>query len=128
MPSLAHEGNPKEDEIIIEAGSVLSTAQLDIDFRFFGGAPGVPPLVVSPFHGSSSCTGIFDWPEEREAIPWFYNDAQSGGSLTVWTDQLPYSTTNLIPWLDLTIASRVRCRSEERRVGKECRSRWSPYH
>src|SRR5207248_8056640 len=24
--------------------------------------------------------------------------------------------------------SRRRCRSEERRVGKECRSRWSPYH
>ena len=23
---------------------------------------------------------------------------------------------------------RVRHRSEERRVGKECRSRWSPYH
>ena len=23
---------------------------------------------------------------------------------------------------------RVRSRSEERRVGKECRSRWSPYH
>ena len=22
----------------------------------------------------------------------------------------------------------IRCRSEERRVGKECRSRWSPYH
>ena len=22
----------------------------------------------------------------------------------------------------------VRSRSEERRVGKECRSRWSPYH
>ena len=31
-----------------------------------------------------------------------------------------------------TIANAVRatelCRSEERRVGKECRSRWSPYH
>ena len=26
-------------------------------------------------------------------------------------------------------ADRLRvCRSEERRVGKECRSRWSPYH
>src|SRR2546422_9522213 len=24
--------------------------------------------------------------------------------------------------------SQVRLRSEERRVGKECRSRWSPYH
>ena len=26
------------------------------------------------------------------------------------------------------IAKRARKRSEERRVGKECRSRWSPYH
>ena len=25
-------------------------------------------------------------------------------------------------------AYRVQGRSEERRVGKECRSRWSPYH
>ena len=28
----------------------------------------------------------------------------------------------------LTIASVILVRSEERRVGKECRSRWSPYH
>src|SRR5256885_16530903 len=26
------------------------------------------------------------------------------------------------------VAGRVGLRSEERRVGKECRSRWSPYH
>ena len=25
-------------------------------------------------------------------------------------------------------AAQALCRSEERRVGKECRSRWSPYH
>ena len=25
-------------------------------------------------------------------------------------------------------AQAIECRSEERRVGKECRSRWSPYH
>ena len=25
-------------------------------------------------------------------------------------------------------ADAASCRSEERRVGKECRSRWSPYH
>src|SRR2546426_12152707 len=30
-------------------------------------------------------------------------------------------------WL-LTIGGNVLKRSEERRVGKECRSRWSPYH
>ena len=27
-----------------------------------------------------------------------------------------------------SVASAILCRSEERRVGKECRSRWSPYH
>src|SRR2546430_10649367 len=27
-----------------------------------------------------------------------------------------------------TIGEYTRARSEERRVGKECRSRWSPYH
>ena len=36
------------------------------------------------------------------------------------------------PTLKRTIAAlglrARRCRSEERRVGKECRSRWSPYH
>ena len=26
------------------------------------------------------------------------------------------------------VAVEVTLRSEERRVGKECRSRWSPYH
>ena len=26
------------------------------------------------------------------------------------------------------VISAASCRSEERRVGKECRSRWSPYH
>src|SRR5256885_16575642 len=29
---------------------------------------------------------------------------------------------------DSMINSGVKVRSEERRVGKECRSRWSPYH
>src|SRR2546425_9587532 len=29
---------------------------------------------------------------------------------------------------DRTYVSRLHERSEERRVGKECRSRWSPYH
>ena len=27
-----------------------------------------------------------------------------------------------------SVANILRSRSEERRVGKECRSRWSPYH
>src|SRR5256885_15001644 len=57
----------------------------------------------------------------------------------------PYHTVMHLPWSDAMIAVRdlaaaiervadhavgalMRERSEERRVGKECRSRWSPYH
>ena len=37
--------------------------------------------------------------------------------------------TKEIPFDYLELAKRMwLCRSEERRVGKECRSRWSPYH
>ena len=32
-----------------------------------------------------------------------------------------------LPWLSVADLNLV-IRSEERRVGKECRSRWSPYH
>ena len=31
-------------------------------------------------------------------------------------------------WTRKTVPAVVLLRSEERRVGKECRSRWSPYH
>jgi len=33
-----------------------------------------------------------------------------------------------LPHGDASRLERLRGRSEERRVGKECRSRWSPYH
>ena len=35
---------------------------------------------------------------------------------------------NLYPDIMLSIEDSSNGRSEERRVGKECRSRWSPYH
>src|SRR5256886_11588659 len=38
----------------------------------------------------------------------------------------PYGVTTYLG--ELYGAAFLKCRSEERRVGKECRSRWSPYH
>src|SRR3712207_9489556 len=35
---------------------------------------------------------------------------------------------NWMDWPMLFSGNSVQARSEERRVGKECRSRWSPYH
>src|SRR2546427_1913137 len=47
---------------------------------------------------------------------------------------IPYLLRRPRPWFERWVLSRrdfarvLTVRSEERRVGKECRSRWSPYH
>ena len=43
---------------------------------------------------------------------------------TKWLDRNPVK----VPVSKRVIAYAIDWRSEERRVGKECRSRWSPYH
>src|SRR5256886_11958761 len=44
---------------------------------------------------------------------------------TLWTMHLAFAVES---WRRHNGAAVRRWRSEERRVGKECRSRWSPYH
>ena len=39
-----------------------------------------------------------------------------------------YRNKMLTAWFDTLTGIEGEFRSEERRVGKECRSRWSPYH
>src|SRR3990170_3393280 len=47
---------------------------------------------------------------------------------SLWTPTSQQANTRADPcWLVGLLATTGR-RSEERRVGKECRSRWSPYH
>jgi len=45
-------------------------------------------------------------------------------ALRTWTTVFVAIVVQALPFLLLG----VLVRSEERRVGKECRSRWSPYH
>src|SRR3989475_22908 len=49
--------------------------------------------------------------------------ADGNTSETMYPDQSLYAYDS-VP----TMVRRINNRSEERRVGKECRSRWSPYH
>ena len=45
---------------------------------------------------------------------------------------IPAASAETMPdsynWYEIFVYSYQDSRSEERRVGKECRSRWSPYH
>ena len=43
-------------------------------------------------------------------------------------DQAKEALFNILSPILSTVTVLDLCRSEERRVGKECRSRWSPYH
>ena len=46
-----------------------------------------------------------------------------------WTAATPAARSPFCPpWCAATRSTPRTSRSEERRVGKECRSRWSPYH
>ena len=45
-----------------------------------------------------------------------------------WVSPDKSSQLALFGWLALALPVALLIRSEERRVGKECRSRWSPYH
>ena len=44
---------------------------------------------------------------------------QLGGKMCLYPEKIIWDIGGVAP---------KPCRSEERRVGKECRSRWSPYH
>ena len=58
-----------------------------------------------------------------------YKLMKASGSIKVFTGILVF----ILIWLVVTQVLEMKLlgsifRSEERRVGKECRSRWSPYH
>ena len=63
---------------------------------------------------------------------WFFIPDSETKILSSWNSclspiELSISTSNVFKFLLLTPMIAFE-RSEERRVGKECRSRWSPYH
>ena len=60
--------------------------------------------------------------EEADRLGYFVKDSTNGKSY-----DMPWPWGGNCGVVDFTLPA-VADRSEERRVGKECRSRWSPYH
>ena len=67
---------------------------------------------------------------DKEEAAYFFNDLQN---LLSGKEVLFFPTSYKRPYEfeeteNANVLMRAEIRSEERRVGKECRSRWSPYH
>src|SRR2546427_4776167 len=90
-------------------------------FFFFQAEDGIRDLTVT---GVQTCAlpiwtaRARDWALRSQT--WSYRVSP----ITSTTGWLNRNDSNV----DLSSAETARMRSEERRVGKECRSRWSPYH
>ena len=57
-------------------------------------------------------------------LPKYETEGSSGMDLAANIEQ----AIEIKPGKSVIIPTGLALRSEERRVGKECRSRWSPYH
>ena len=66
-------------------------------------------------------SNIFN-PESKNTVMFAFDHGYFMGS-TAGLERLDLIIPRVLPNIDVLL-----CRSEERRVGKECRSRWSPYH
>src|SRR5215211_9425784 len=84
--------------------------------------------VVVGFHKKGSGRPSMTWTESvREALcfGWIDGIRRSLGDESYTIRFTPRKTGS--NWSRVNVRH-VEARSEERRVGKECRSRWSPYH
>src|SRR2546429_5439437 len=101
------------------------SAMLSLFFFFFQAEDGIRDVAVT---GVQTCAlpisfpGKWDQDGDRQYGSYKQDTENRGGQKQ--TAPNPDSVVRH----DLLVASGVPHRSEERRVGKECRSRWSPYH
>src|SRR2546430_9935389 len=84
---------------------------------FFQAEDGIRDLTVT---GVQTCALPIFWPTPR-----VIDSTQRGAAPTAFHGTL--ATEVNLRWPTPTVTDATG-RSEERRVGKECRSRWSPYH
>src|SRR5256886_5668701 len=97
-------------------------------FFFFQAEDGIRDLTVT---GVQTCAlPICRFAELPSLNPRELTTQESAVSLATWSPGTNRSAsgTFVAPERRMSSLETIATRSEERRVGKECRSRWSPYH
>src|SRR5258707_11181652 len=95
-----------------------------IFFFFFQAEDGIRDIGVT---GVQTCALPISTQDGHEPLHQFFpvdDPTKMDLGSVMWTPLLP--STSSVMWR--SAATLESMRSEERRVGKECRSRWSPYH
>ena len=126
-----------EFEDIIDNGGSLT--EIDVDtmlHRHRSARPGFISLsfdTIAGFNANAALPHYSATPESHSTISGnglllIDSGAQYKGGTTDITRVVPVGTPSAEQKRDNTLVLKAAERSEERRVGKECRSRWSPYH
>ena len=91
--------------------------------------PDVTPCSGAPGTFSDTYSGVFHGTKLPNGTSWFTGTLHGTASFVPKDPTQPSYAGRFTTWFgdENNLKNEVE-RSEERRVGKECRSRWSPYH
>src|SRR2546430_763047 len=113
--------------VLIELGTSSGAAKLLVSVPEFG-LQDTARFTVLPGNAARESGGVLQ-SEFRDGYEQF---RRTGARAELDQDRRPSAAVRRVRDESLEVRARDRCdehpRSEERRVGKECRSRWSPYH
>src|SRR3989441_12478071 len=121
MRVLQHGGNA------VDAGVATILAASVIEFSHFSFGGEVPILIKLKGRDVAVIEGMGTAPA-KATREFFVKRAQERGIAATTATAPDSAATQRTASGDLDMPSMPGGRSEERRVGKECRSRWSPYH
>src|SRR2546421_8302775 len=113
---------------VLLSREVLGTPLITSSF-FFQAEDGIRDLIVTGVQTCALPISIFGSPAHLALVYYYLPVANCDTSTCQLNVGYVSSADGGTSWTPSTqLAGPMTVRSEERRVGKECRSRWSPYH
>src|SRR5256712_3730931 len=99
-----------------------------VSFFFFQAEDGIRDLIVTGVQTCALpiCVGVDD--PQLDVVAALVEPDQVGADVAAAVDAPLADPLRQLRNHQIVAVELLRLRSEERRVGKECRSRWSPYH